>query len=63
MEEILERDPKKCQMVQLKSIRRILFALTCLVLAAACTLTSESTSPTAALDIAPKLISGQVLNG
>lgn len=50
-------------MVQLKSIGRILFALTSLVLVAACTLTSESTSPTATLDIAPELISGQVLSG
>jgi hypothetical protein len=50
-------------MAQLTSIGRLLFALTCLGIVAACTLTSESTSPTATVDIDPELISGQVLNG
>jgi len=50
-------------MAQLKSIGRIIFGLTCLGIVAACTVTSDSKSPTAAGDIDPEPISGQVLNG
>ena len=48
-------------MVRLKRVSRILFALTYLVIAAACTVTSESPSSTATLEIDPELISGQAV--
>ncbi len=48
-------------MVQLKRIGSILFALTCLVIVAACTVTSDSTSSTATPEIDPELISGQAV--
>jgi alpha/beta superfamily hydrolase len=48
-------------MAQLKSIGRIIFGLICLVIVAACTETSDSTSPITTPEIDPELISSQAV--
>ena len=48
-------------MVRIKLACRIIFALTCLVIVAACTETSDSTSPITTPEIDPELISSQAV--